>query len=662
MNYEKSIYEFITENVGCLGKVDERTQLKEYSTTVKSSYDKKNIYKTKNELNDKLIKSEGVIPDFSENSFLSGFNDVFITKSNNVISTIDFNLNKIFGDLLKTFDSTALEKHLETRTIDITKNLDTLLEILNKEKNIDKKKLSDFCKENLLTTQNMYCMYIYLLLSKYTNLKEDKRLQSIILKIALIPEFTCFVNDILLDDFENPDYYRFFLAKRVKEIFYKIELILKMKSYNNETKDWIISNCLFREPLEFKLFINTWILCLNEKFGLANILKNWNYDAKTYSEIGYSLSSGIGLAFYSPQKSEYLKLLSVYADVFCKFSNDFNAFESLGRLYNDISSPALDLDFRDDEEKIALINHIHCCITTDETIQMLKENILQNNNYRYDICALIKDLDINELHLLIYNLFKQDPINNSDLVIALENNREIYKKALLKLYNSLNWNDIIGKYEKKDSKENMPDGLLELILHSKDIPELAVKVYAKTLRAKNFEVRKQTLESLHFFTCLDGGEINDEVKDSLTYLIKNESNLLLKTMAKKVLGNTNDVISFETASKLNLVNEDDKFVPTRVINLNENNIDELSLKEYQDGIYGCTHNKLLYLKKLNNELFAYCQGDNFEEEYTVKLKTDDNGILTKATCTCRKSKKDDNFCKHISTVLVKINKDYKKFN
>ena len=49
----------------------------------------------------------------------------------------------------------------------------------------------------------MYCMYIYLLLASYTNIKDDETLQNIILKIALIPEYTAFINDYVLDKLQT---------------------------------------------------------------------------------------------------------------------------------------------------------------------------------------------------------------------------------------------------------------------------------------------------------------------------------------------------------------------------------------------------------------------------------------------------------------------------
>lgn len=73
-----------------------------------------------------------------------------------------------------------------------------------------------------MKTQNMYCMYIYLLLASYTNIKDDESLQNIILKIALIPEYTAFINDYVLDKFPYPDYYRFYIAKRIDNLNYRM--------------------------------------------------------------------------------------------------------------------------------------------------------------------------------------------------------------------------------------------------------------------------------------------------------------------------------------------------------------------------------------------------------------------------------------------------------
>ena len=67
---------------------------------------------------------------------------------------------------------------------------------------------------------------------------------------------------------------------------------------------------------------------------------------------------------------------------------------------------------------------------------------------------------------------------------------------------------------------------------------------------------------------------------------------------------------------------------TREINLNENFLPMLSLDEKSIGMSTAVDKKIVYASRDKNEFFAYCQGDNFGEEYMVRIKYNKDYVLS----------------------------------
>ena len=63
----------------------------------------------------------------------------------------------------------------------------------------------------------------------------------------------------------------------------------------------------------------------------------------------------------------------------------------------------------------------------------------------------------------------------------------------------------------------------------------------------------------------------------------------------------------------------------------------------------------MYASRDKNEFFAYCQGDNFGEEYMVRIKYNKDYVVNKISCTCG-CMQDDGYCKHVAATLMYIDK------
>ena len=94
---------------------------------------------------------------------------------------------------------------------------------------------------------------------------------------------------------------------------------------------------------------------------------------------------------------------------------------------------------------------------------------------------------------------------------------------------------------------------------------------------------------------------------------------------------------------------------TKEINLKENFLPMLSVDEKSIGMSTAVDKKIVYASRDKNEFFAYCQGDNFGEEYMVRINYNKDYVVNKISCTCG-CMQDDGYCKHVAATLMYIDK------
>lgn len=644
-----SIYDYIQENIELSGKICEGFEFKDYLeeiTNKKVELNKDNSYQIK-----------------------KGNLDIEKLFGTTKIKKPEFILYATIDKLLDTLCSKDLEEYLDEKELNIVENIAEIAsKIESKINTINGKKLTTFCKENIMKTQNMYCMYIYLLLASYTNIKDDETLQNIILKIALIPEYTAFINDYILDKFPYPDYYRFYIAKRIDNLNYgMLSLLSKMSFTCDEVKYWVLEN------VDYNRIDNT-IIDLVDKLELSKLMDKFKLDEKLYKNIGktiYSLFS----SFENLDRFEniFIKYISFY--------DNFDINSELFSLVTNIYKNIYNYYYLSEDVKNRLTNAFKNKLVTQNTIIFIKNEINNNDKSFFEkneLYETILSLNISELYLNLFNILKKEPLENWYLVYLFKDKKNLLKEAIETLYKAINWDDYIGEYSalKDNSYKDTP--VITLINFSDDFPEIALKIHEKSLKAKSYNIRYHSLSSL--YNLIQEGKVMDynllpeNLKDSLKYLYKNETDIPCKELARKIMGivSKDYDMSFEEkerrekiAKNLTLLNQSDaqkveernfeKDSENTTINLNNIVLKGSDFDTWRKGVYLVSNGKVIYIKRIENNLTAWCQGDEFGKEYMVKIKGDKDANIIETFCTCGKSQ-PQNYCKHITATLIYQNK------
>lgn len=650
-----SIYDYIQENIELSGKICKGFELTDYLeeiTNKKIELNKDNSYQIK-----------------------KGNLDIEKLLDTNKIKKPEFILYATIDKLLDTLSSKELEEYLDEKELNIVENVTEIAsKIESKINTINGKKLTTFCKENIMKTQNMYCMYIYLLLASYTNIKDDESLQNIILKIALIPEYTAFINDYVLDKFPYPDYYRFYIAKRIDNLNYgMLSLLSKMSFTCDEVKYWVLEN------VDTNRSDNT-IIDLVDKLELLKLMDKFEIDEKLYKNIGktiYSLFS----SFENLDRFEniFIKYISFYEN----FDINSELFSMVTNIYKNIYN----YYYLSEDVKNRLTNAFKDKLVTQNTIIFIKNEINNNDKSFFEkneLYETILSLNISELYLNLFNILKKEPLENWYLVYLFKDKKNLLKEAIETLYKAINWNDYIGEYSalKDNSYKDTP--VITLINFSDDFPEIALKIHEKSLKAKSYNIRYHSLSSLYNLIqeekVMDYNLLPENLKDSLKYLYKNETDIPCKELARKIMGIVSKEydMPFEEkerrekiAKNLTLLNQSDaqkveeknleKEAESTTINLNNIVLKGSDFDTWRKGVYLVSNGKVIYIKRVENNLTAWCQGDEFGKEYMVKIKGDKDANIIETFCTCGKSQ-PQNYCKHITATLIYQNKLNKSQN
>lgn len=650
-----SIYDYIQENIELSGKICEGFEFKDYLeeiTNKKVELNKDNSYQIK-----------------------KGNLDIEKLFGTTKIKKPEFILYATIDKLLDTLSSKDLEKYLDEKELNIVENVAEIAsKIESKINTINEKKLITFCKENIMKTQNMYCMYIYLLLASYTNIKDDETLQNIILKIALIPEYTAFINDYVLDKFPYPDYYRFYIAKRIDNLNYgMLSLLSKMSFTCDEVKYWVLEN------VDYNRIDNT-IIDLVDKLELPKLMDKFKLDEKLYKNIGktiYSLFSSF-------------ENLDRFENIFIKYISFYDNFDINSELFSivtNIYKKIYNYYYLSEDVKSRLTNAFKNKLVTQNTIIFIKNEINNNGKSFFEkneLYETILSLNISELYLNLFNILKKEPLENWYLVYLFKDKKNLLKEAIETLYKAINWDDYIGEYSalKDNSYKDTP--VITLINFSDDFPEIALKIHEKSLKAKSYNIKYNSLSSL--YNLIQEGKVMDynllpeNLKDSLKYLYKNETDIPCKELARKIMGIVSKdydmpfeekEIREKIAKNLILLNQSDaqkveernfeKDSESTTINLNNIVLKGSDFDTWRKGVYLVSNGKVIYIKRVENNLTAWCQGDEFGKEYMVKIKGDKDANIIETFCTCGKSQ-PQNYCKHIAATLIYQNKLNKSKN
>lgn len=641
---DMSIYDYIQENVAPNGKICPDCTMKEYIAAVYNREFEAEVFNCYTKI------------------------DWLYTNLNNSIEKVEFKIYPIVERLLDTLDSKEIEDYLKDKELDIRAVIDkTILIIEDKIENVDKKKLEKFCKKNILKTQNMHCMYIYLILASYIDLKNNEELQNIILKVGLMEEFTLFLNQFILDKFPYPEYARFYLAKRVNwQSKYIPDLLKKVSFESDEIKYWTIENYT-------GVNYNDGIKDIFWNLDLIKIIRNDELDLKLYLKIGETLKNILLASHLLDDINNLEKFFNEYISRYEEFSDNFESFWTASRIYISICKE----ERFSPEVKQRLVDGYRKVLNTDEAIKLIKEKLNDpntNDSQKYNIYEVIAGLNISQMYLELFNSFKKNPIENASWISLFKYNREVHKEAIKILFEKIDWDNIIGEYSALVRHSFKPDPVKFLLYNVDDYPELAYMVYAKTLRSKRLEHRFITVKNLY---CVMDRQntiyelLPKELRESMQYNYDHEIDILTKDYMEFILGlDSDDDIPSKLAFNLRVVsksddefikeNEKDKeeYIKHNTIYLDDHIFTKLDMYVADKGVNLWQSGKVIYFKRMKNNVTAWCQGEKFGKEYIVRLRGDRTGKLVEATCTCGKNdpKDKNNYCKHVAGTLIYLSK------
>ena len=643
---KRSVYEYIKENINVNGKFSADASLREYVENQKKDsdldlYNEDNLYIGKEKISFDFLFGE--------------------------VDKIEFRLFSLFDKAIKESNFKELDKYLSESTFSVRKNLEELkARIVKNIENIDESELLKVCKEEIRKTKSIYMIYIYLIVLSKLDIKKDDEVQEIILRFALVHEYTKFINEQLIDKCSYPDYKRFYLAKRLNNKADINGIIAKMKIDTPELREW----ALFTVSNNYDS--NDIVEILNI-LDLEKFLKEKGEIRQYYNAVGRIIFCFILGCKKEEEYPFFTKVLKEYIKKFSSHVTDYEMFDIAAHNYIVLLD---DYSFMEEvilvkEEKEKILKEYKKALTTEPTINMLKD-ILNSGDRKMTkkVFDIIARLNIKELILMLFNYYKSDPVGNDRMLFALQNVPEVYEKAVYLLYESIDLDELIGDYENVIRDEDVWSPVDTLIESVRKMKELAVKVYAKTLRAKSLNYRKSTVRSIFSWTFDDEFSIDnlpDELKESIEYIDKNELNDEIRKQLNSILGK-DKVDIFEQyeniKEKLRLVGKNDE----KVIEANKNIFDKndrkmhlntsdifgkLSIDESIDAYKVLDSNKLLYFDKMDDEYYAFIQGSRFGEEYIVKLKYDKDYKLIDTICNCGNNK-NDRFCKHVSALLMQL--------
>ncbi len=636
MKEERSIFEYVNENISFIGKLSGFFNFKDYLKRING-----NNFELKKEY----------LYNYKKRKYLDYFKE-----NSDVIGDIDFKIRLIIDKMLNSLNSEELEKYCNSNEVNINSNLKNIMDEINKHEDVDKDRLKAFCKYNLMKTNNMFCMYIYLLLVSYVEIG-DERLKNIILKIALLDEFTTFIDDYIIDKMDNPEEVRFYLLKRIKSKKARLAMIDKMKFNKVEEKWWIIFNFYERDIFEgFEPVM--------KKIDLLSILNNKELSIEQYLACGKTIKASCVEYQETLDESEnlYFEILKKYIELYPKYDSDINVVFQMSEVYWAIKFIKNNMNSNIYKQiKSIFKTNVQTENTKDIIMSYIEDKCLSDSD-RNNYIKLIGELEITELYLRVFNEFKKDPLEKFNMIYTLKENKNLLLQALKILNGAIDWNSIIGEYDNVKTSNNIFKPVCTVIDLSVDFPEFAMEVYAKALKLKNAFLRERTvrrMEQLDFF----GVTFTDGVMESLNYLIKNEIVSEIKYRAKNILATADEKdFDFEKMCKFNLVGKNE--TPRtdnagegskRTINLRDQYIfKKMDMDENGPALeLGIDH--VLGLYEEENGYIALVQGDEFGEEQTVNLIKDDNYNLIDIKCTCRKCSME-RFCKHVSLALIYLRK------
>lgn len=649
---EMSIYEYIQENVAPNGKICPDCTMKEYISRVYNREYEADIYNSYCKLT------------------------MWDVKLDNSIERVEFKIYPVVERLLDTLSSNEIETYLKDKELNIRLVIDQIIEKIEKKiDDIDKLKLAKFCKKNILKTKNMHCMYIYLILSSYTDLKNNDNLQNIILKIGLLPEYTLFLNQYLLDKFHYPEYARFYLAKRIYwQSEYISSLLEKISFENDEVKYWTIENYTSQH-------YNDGIKDIFWKLDLSKIIKSEELDLELYIKIGETLNNMLSAKYLMDNMDNFAKIFLEYISRYDEFSDDFDSFWIVTRIYIKICKS----EHFSKEVKQNIISEYKKVLVTDETISLIKDKLNSpntNDELRFDIYESISALNISQMYLDLFNSFKKNPVENASWLRLFKYNKEVHKQAVTILYESLNWDSIIGEYSALKRHSFKPDPVKFLIYNVEDYTELAYQVYSKTLKSKKLEHRFITVHEIYSIMRRENTMyvlLPKELRESMEYQYNHEPDILCKNDMAFVLGISVDYDkeTSDIASRFTMIKKSDEefleeerkdeieYEKRNTIYLNDHILSKLDFYIGESGVNAYLSGKVIFFKRIKNRVTAWCQGEEFGKEYVVRLIGDKKAKLIETTCTCGKnnSKDKSHYCKHVAATLIylsKINDSRKK--
>lgn len=547
-----------------------------------------------------------------------------------------------------------LDKYIRENDVKLFPNIDEILNIIREDQGkLQINLMLLFIIKITCETTNVELVKLGLSLLSLVNISDDQDLLRLVQIFALCDEFTLYAN-FVLDSIENSNDIRYMLIKKVNG-WGKIHLLLSLKPENENIREWLICNgCQNSVGIFYTAYV------VAKLIDLEDVLAREELSDEEFNGVNIIMSGLLDTS--SPLKTlsglnNYLEIANNYINQFEKRINNIEYYDVPIMLIKFIDE---DQEHIKDGEKIKqriidLLNTTKVKSVVEKGIASSDEEIARKALY------VIEEIGFKDLYDDIYRWYKKDPFSKHYYLETLLES-EVYKDKAIKLLEEIPDEFFEDNYSDPEpimnSKNPYYQNLLSNIQLLYEYPLVGNKIIVAGLKSKLMYPRNAALKAIFNWMKIKGimfTSLPKEIKAAVKELQKKEMIKSYKEQLNAFLKIDEDLSNYKEPEIF--VNEEDT---ENLINISlfDSKLDDLFPAEIKyrgndyfisDMVLSCIKSKNLYT--------AYVQGSNFDLEYEVHIKVDNDNVVQKLDCTCPCT----TLCKHeYATILYLRNKKNRK--
>ncbi len=473
------------------------------------------------------------------------------------------------------------------------------------------------------------------------NLEKEFSIIEILETLALSDEFASYV-DVALSNLENINDIRFDLVKRLSG-YGKISLISKLEVTSLKIGKW-----LFRYGCKNDIDNCYNALNIALKLDLPKIIKETKFSKDDLDGL-YNIIEGLMHEYNHQGFSKYKDKDKLFSAIIAKEDELINELEYIYIL-------CLIKNYLEEENKdslyIASINEI---LNADKVVDVIKDNI-KTGKFLEDILYIVDNIDSLNIYDFVYEVFKKNLSKGYkneaiSLLSYLLKNKDYFYDILDLLRTNFDFSSSLGAPETVIDTNDM--SLESIIRELVSYPMEGVDFVLSGLKCKSMSPRNASLDVLKKWTQSQDKKVKKYLPkvlyEALLELREKEVIKAHREKINEILGIKEDLSKFKE-EKVRLV-LDREVGNDKKINLFYYDMNNLFLERIIRRGEEYFENDMVFnvIKQADNYI-GYVQGSNYDDEYEVLIKVDDDNNILEISCTCPY----EGNCKHEYAVILYI--------